>query len=89
MTRANKVDRNQAEIVRALRDCGASVQPLNAVKCGCPDILVGFRGRNLLMEIKARGGRMTEDELDWHGAWNGQVVIVWSVDEALAMLEAE
>ena len=45
MRRAARVDRNQAEIVVALRAGGASVQPLHAVGKGVPDLLVGWRGK--------------------------------------------
>lgn len=39
--RAAKVDKNQPEIVEALRAEGAVVQHLHAVGVGCPDLLVG------------------------------------------------
>ena len=48
MRRAAKIDENQPEIVDALRAMGCSVTILSAVGNGCPDILVGFRGINLL-----------------------------------------
>jgi hypothetical protein len=52
MRRAARVDHNHAEIVRALRDVGATVESLAAIGSGCPDALVGFRGVNVLLEIK-------------------------------------
>lgn len=82
MTYAKKVDANQAEIVEFLRSCNATVQHLHAVGKGCPDLLVGFRGRNLLMEVKVAKGKLTPDQVTWHGGWEGQVCIVHDVDEA-------
>lgn len=89
--RASRVDANQPAIVYALRAVGATVEPLHAVGGGCPDILVGYAGRNLLMEIK--DGRLspsritlTEDQIKWHAAWRGQRTVVRSVDEALQAL---
>ncbi|NJD58546.1 MAG: hypothetical protein FIA98_04005 [Anaerolineae bacterium] len=82
-------DANQAEIVIALRAAGASVHILAGVGCGCPDILIGWHNHNLLMEIKipaGRGNRLTEAEIIWISAWQGQVAIVNSIDEALAVL---
>lgn len=38
-----RVDANQPEIVRALRDIGASVVSLANVGQGCGDILVGYK----------------------------------------------
>jgi len=93
MTRryAAKVDRNQAEIVAALRGAGATVQPLHAVGKGCPDLLVGFRGRNILLEVKdwkaAKSDRvLTSHQEEWHGGWKGQVAQVETVDAALAVV---
>ena len=85
--RASKVDRNQAEIVGALRAIGASVQPLHTVGQGCPDLLVGFRGDNLLVEVKdgdlpPSGRKLNERQAEWHGQWRGRVVTVSTVQEA-------
>ena len=84
-----KPDANQSEIVKALRAAGASVHILAGVGCGCPDILIGWHNHNLLLEIKnpaGRGNRLTEAETIWITSWQGQVAIVNSIDEALAVL---
>ncbi len=92
MRRRAKIDANHAEIVRALRQAGASVQSLAAVGDGCPDILVGLAGKNYVFEIKDGNlspsrQKLTTDEWAWHKAWCGQVRVVTSVSEALAILE--
>lgn len=89
--RAAKVDRNQAEIVAALRKVGCSVQPLHTVGKGCPDLLVGFRGINHLMEIKdgslcPSARELTPDQQKWHVEWRGHAMVINSVDEALAFV---
>lgn len=92
MRRAAKIDANQTQVVEALRSAGATVQSLAAVGQGVPDLLVGFQGKTLLMEVK--DGRkppsqrqLTEDQLKWHGAWRGgPVAIVDGPDAALRML---
>lgn len=88
--RAN-VDANQAEIVAAIRACGGTVQHLHQVGRGCPDLLVGHRGRNLLVEVKDGSKppskrRLTADEQAWHDSWNGHVSIVESIDDAIELL---
>lgn len=87
MRRAAKVDLTQSEIVKTLRDCGASVQLLHAVGHGCPDAAVGFRGHNVFLEIKTGerpcDRKLTKDEADWHSKWAGQVAVVSTPDEAL------
>ncbi len=49
--RARRVDGNHAEIVRGLRQIGAVVLDVHSVG-GLLDVLVGFRGRLVLIEIK-------------------------------------
>jgi hypothetical protein len=67
-----RVDTNHKEIVKALRDAGATVVSLAAMKHGCPDLLVGFEGKTLLMEIKKDAkAKFTPDQLDFMGKWNG------------------
>lgn len=86
MRRASKIDVNQPEIVEALRGAGCSVTLLHAVGEGCPDILVGVNGVNVLMEIKHGKNGLTEPQIRWHGAWTGTVYIVRSIDDALAII---
>lgn len=89
--RACRVDRNQAEITEALRAIGATVQPIHAVGDGCPDLLVGYRGLNILLEVKDGGKppskrRLTEDEEAWHQKWRGQVATVETIDQAIEVV---
>jgi Holliday junction resolvase len=89
--RNSRVDDNQAAIVLALRSAGATVQSLANVRKGCPDILVGYHGVNLLMEIKndrqpMNKRKLTPDEQHWIAMWKGQVVVVHNVNEATEVL---
>jgi hypothetical protein len=81
------VDDNQKELVKGLRELGATVQHLHEVGKGCPDILVGYRGRNYLLEIKDSAKppskrRLTKDEKVWHGKWKGSVAVVCDLHQA-------
>lgn len=94
MRRAAKIDANQTAIVKALRAVGCSVTHLSGVGSGCPDLLVGRFGRNLLLEVKdgskpPSAQALTEDQKLWHAAWRGQVFVVRTVDEALAAVGAK
>lgn len=87
MRRAAKIDANQEQIVSALRAAGASVQSLATVGNGVPDLLVGIRGKTILMECKdgqqpPSKRRLTEDQIKWHGAWNGGTLCVVDGPEA-------
>ena len=83
---ASRKDRNHAEIKQAFRSMGASVADLSNVGGGCPDIMVGFRGQNFLIEIKTEDGRISKTQSEWHAAWAGQVAVVRSIDEAKALV---
>jgi hypothetical protein len=86
---AAKVDRNQSEIVDALRKCGATVETTHTAGEGFPDICVGYRGKTYLIEIKdgllpPSARTLTTPQKKWHAGWKGHVCIATSVDEALA-----
>lgn len=91
MRRASKVDDNHAAIVHTLRTCGAVVQSLAAVGKGVPDLLVNFRGQNLLIEVKdgrkpPSQRRLTAVQVAWHSAWPGVVHIVECPEDVLEVL---
>ena len=92
MRRAARTDENQEQIVKALRAVGASVQSLAAVGHGVPDLLVGYEGKNILIEIKDGNKtpskrKLTDDQVKWHDNWNGgAVAVVESVDAAWVAL---
>lgn len=93
MRRAANVDGNQQEIVRILRDCGATVQHLHAVGDGCPDLLCGYRGVNFLLEVKD-GSKVPSARLlnarqqEWHENWRGRAHVVESPEQALRVIGA-
>ncbi len=86
---AKRIDTNHVEIVIALRRVGASVLSLHTLGKGAPDLLVGFRGYNYLLEIKTVSGKLEEGQVDWHNLWRGQrPQTVHTVDQALAAIGA-
>lgn len=50
--KGNKRDANHAEIVSVLRQCGAYVKDVTDMPGFGADLVVGYRGRWMLMEIK-------------------------------------
>lgn len=94
-------DKNEKEIVNALREAGAHVTRMNDF--GIPDLLVGFKGRTFLLEVKnptqtggskyqeSIGGRgcLTPAQVKWWDSWSGEpAIIVWYPHEALAAIGA-
>lgn len=92
MRRAARVDANQEQIVSALRACGATVRVVTQGD-GIPDLLVGYRGHTILMEVKdgrkpPSARKLTEEEEKFFTNWTGgMLAIVNSVDEALELLK--
>ena len=82
MRRAAKVDANQHALVEALKRIGARCYFI-----GKPlDLLVGFRGRNILIEVKNPDGgnnRLTQEQEDFISTWNGELHICRTIDEAI------
>jgi hypothetical protein len=86
-----KIDANHHVVVDALRKVGATVQSLAPVGKGVPDLLVGWRGQNFLMEIKDGSKapserKLTPDQIKWHGDWKGRVYVVNNEADAVAIL---
>jgi hypothetical protein len=86
---AARADRNQPEIVAALRAVGVSVQPLHTIGRGIPDLLCSFGSRTFLIEIKdptkpKSDRQLTDAQKKWHAEWPGEIYVVETVDEALA-----
>ena len=88
MRKYGRTDRNQDAIVSALRKCGASVTSLSAVGGGCPDLLVGFRGRTYVIEAKVGKNWLTDDQIKWWNEFNGKGFIVNSPEQALVGIGA-
>jgi len=71
------VDESEAKIIAELRAIGGTVQSLAAVGGGCPDLLVGYRGATLLLEVKTPGiGRVRPSQSEWLARWRGGVARV-------------
>ena len=93
MRKHAKKDRNHAEIIAALRAAGASVADTAALGSGFPDIVVGFRGKNHLMEIKdgflcKSRKLLTDDEKNFVTFWRGKYSVVENVNQALKVIGA-
>jgi Holliday junction resolvase len=79
-------------VVGALRLAGASVVPLVSTggspdRRGLPDLLVGYRGWTVLIEVKDSEGKLRESQHEWARRWRGcPPLVVRSAHEALSAL---
>lgn len=84
------LDANHTEIVAGLRQIGATVVDLAKVGKGCPDILVGWRGKTYLMEIKTAKGYVRATQEQFFRSWTGgHIAVVRSFDDAYNVLTME
>lgn len=84
-----RVDDNQSRIVKALRAEGMTVQHLHKVGKGCPDLLVGWKNKNVLIEVKdgEKSWKLTPDQVIWHHNWQGQVAVAVSPEDAIVKVK--
>jgi hypothetical protein len=82
--RAAKADATQAAIVDALRRIGAAVKYIKEPV----DLIVGYRKRNVLMEVKNRDGKdeLTQAQIEFIATWPGEVHVVYTAEEAVAVM---
>ena len=88
---AAKSDANAKEIDRALDSLGASIAKTDGVGGGFPDRIIGFNGKNYLLEYKDGNKspsrqKLNEQQRRWHNKWQGQVAIVRNPKEALEVV---
>ncbi len=88
----SRIDKNQKEIVAFFRSYGATVAHLHEVGKGCPDLCVGYKGENLLVEIKdgsrpPSARKLTPVQKEFHDNWTGKIYIIESVQQAKELLE--
>ena|SRR5690242_16532120 len=86
--RRARVDNNHAEIVKALRQVGATVESLARIGDDVPDLLVGYRGKNYVIEVKRGKRKLSPGQKRWHEEWCGTSHIAYSITEALTIIGA-
>ena len=84
---AVRKDSNQKDVVDELRKIGATVRVLHQPL----DLLVGYRGKNLLLEVKRpekRGWKSerTPEQVKFMDTWRGQFAIVYTAQEAVELV---
>ena len=79
-------DANEVRIVWALELAGARcalLHPIQNRDNGIPDLLVGYREINYLLEVKRPGEKLKKHQERWHHLWPGlKPVMVRSIREA-------
>lgn len=90
MSYIKKVDLIQKDVVNKLRSMGATVVDLSAVGKGMTDLLVGFDGQTILLEVKSGADKkFTPAQIKFFATWTGGMLArVNSVQEAEELLKS-
>jgi hypothetical protein len=89
--RAKKIDANQTQIVNNLRQIGVSVFITSMLGKGFPDLVLGYRGKNYLIELKDGNKvksqkKLTDHEQRFFDSWQGQVAKCESIEEIIKVI---
>lgn len=90
--RARKIDSNQNLIVKQLRLLGYSVYITSSVGKGFPDLVIGKRDKNYLVELKdgskpPSARKLTDDEAKFIEGWQGAVIVAHDLDGILNQIK--
>lgn len=92
MRKKARVDANQKEIVQQLRKLDISVLHTHQLGKGAPDLILGYRNENYLIELKDGSKtkaqqKLTQDELEFQAKWTGNYAVCNSLDEILKVID--
>lgn len=80
---AKKRDKSEPEIISAFEMAGATVESIDT-PC---DLIVGYLGVNVLVEVKTKTGKLTQNQKDFIRDWKGTYLIVRTIEEALEIIQ--
>jgi Holliday junction resolvase len=89
--RAAKIDDNQNELVALIRAMGVSVAITSAAHDGFTDLVVGFGGITVLVEVKdgskepARR-KLTPQQVAFHGSFKGAITVIENEQQAVELV---
>lgn len=92
MRKKARVDANQKEIVTELRKLDVSVLHTHQLGKGAPDLILGYRNDNFLIELKDGSKtksqqRLTPDEVEFQNKWQGNYAVCNSLEQVLTVID--
>ena len=89
MSYARKVDLNHTDVVKTLRSLGATVFDASKVGKGFPDLVVGYKNKTILVEIKSsENKKFTTAQLKFMSEWKGSSVVrINDIDGAIRLIK--
>ncbi len=77
----HRLDANHRAIREGLERIGASVSTHGPL-----DLLVGFRGKTFVLEIKTARGKLRPSQVQFIATWKGHCATVRTLEEALSAI---
>ncbi len=92
MRKKARVDANQKEVVKQLRDLGVSVLHTHQLGRGAPDLVLGYINSNYMIELKDGNKtksqqKLTPDEVQFQESWNGNYAVCNSIEQILTLID--
>ena len=89
--RAAKIDDNQNELVALIRAMGVSVAITSAAHDGFTDLVMGFGGVTVLVEIKDGSKepsrrKLTPPQKIFHGSFKGAITVIETEQQAIELV---
>ena len=82
-----RVDLNHAQVINGLLQAGMTAKSIASVGGGVPDVIAGFRGVTVLLEVKSGNNGLTSQEEDFASHWAGSYAVVYTPEEAVLAVE--
>lgn len=87
----HRSDANQTEIVEQCRKIGLSVAITSGVGDGFTDLVIGWRERNYLIELKDPNKplskrKLTPAQQEFHQTWKGQKAVAETIEDILKIV---
>lgn len=88
--RAAKIDDNQTELVGILRSLGMCVEITSAAHGGMTDLVVGYGGITVLVEVKdgkkaPSDRKLTPAQIRFHERFHGAITVIETIDQAFKL----
>ena len=92
MRRAARVDANHKEVVDEFRRLGCSVLDMSRLGDGAPDLLIGYGGVSILVEVKdglkpPSKSTLNNDQLQWWMNWRENPRVVRNLEQVAETAE--
>jgi hypothetical protein len=59
---------------------------LTKVGGGCPDLLIGWQNKNILIEIKTDKGKLNANQIEFFKNWKGTKFVCKSINEIIEII---